>query len=284
MDLLKRVSRSFYLSVRLLPAPMRRGVCTGYLLARASDTLADAHDDPALLDGFEAWLGGGTPLPLPDPLPGDAGERKLLASLPEVFGMLEALREAEAALVRDVVATIISGQRLDLERFAGADAEHVASLADAAELYDYTWRVAGSVGRFWTRLGFLTLGGQFSRMEPGKLEALGIGFGQGLQLVNILRDTREDLAHGRDYLPGDRRAWMHKARENLASGLAYAKAMRLMRLHVAAALPARIGLDTLDAIEAAGPEVLRRRVKIPRRRVWRHLAGAWKSSLSRGGG
>lgn len=283
MALLKRVSRSFYLSVRVLPAPMRRGVCIGYLLARASDTLADAQKNAALLDAYETQLMGGAPMAIPENPPGSDGERQLLAKLPAVCAELDTLPEAESKLIREVVTTIISGQRLDMRRFAKADADHVIMLADEAELDDYTWRVAGSVGQFWTRLGFLTLGPRFSHMYPAKLEALGIQFGQGLQLVNILRDVHEDLADGRGYLPTDRAEWFQKARENLTAGLAYADAMRLKRLHVAVALPARIGIDTLDAIEAAGPAALERRVKIPRRRVWLHLAVACKSSLSRGG-
>lgn len=292
MALLKRVSRSFYLSVRLLPAPMRRGICTGYLLARASDTLADAQKNPALLDGFAAWLDGGPPMPLPKPLPGDDGERELLARLPEVIDQLDAMPSAEAALVRQVVATILGGQRLDMQRFAEADGERVVTLADAAALDDYAWRVAGCVGLFWTRLGFLVLGRRFSTMPEADLEALGINFGKGLQLVNILRDVSADLAVGRGYLPVSgaddlptaHAAWEQTARRYLADGLTYAAAMNRKRLHIAVSLPARIGIDTLDAMRAAGPAALRERVKIPRNRVWRHLAAAWKSSLSRGGG
>jgi len=352
MILLKRVSRSFYLSVRLLPAPMRRGVCLGYLLARASDTIADTQKNPAVLDAFEERLRTGCPghggarnsrvgipgaptsslacewdanglsftasslapsfamptrtsalpgatrelakkanLPkatalgiLPSAIhtaPNHRGEQQLLAQLPAVFEALDSLPDAESTLIREVVATIISGQRLDMERFAAADAEHVVKLANAAELDDYTWRVAGSVGQFWTRLGFLTLGPRFSAMDPDPLEAMGIRFGQGLQLVNILRDTHADLAEGRGYLPTERNEWMGQARKNLADGLAYARAMHLKRLHIAVALPARIGIDTLDAIEAAGPAALENRVKISRSRVWRHFATACKSSLSR---
>ena len=284
MALLKRVSRSFYLSVRVLPAPMRRGICIGYLLARASDTLADAQKNADLLDAFETQLLGHSPMKIPENPPGSEGEKQLLANLSQVFNALDTLPEAESTLIRKVVTTIISGQRLDMQRFAGADADHVITLSTAAELEDYTWRVAGSVGQFWTRLGFLTLGSRFSRMDSEKLEALGIQFGQGLQLVNILRDVHEDLAEGRGYLPTERAGWMQKARQNLADGLAYADAMRLKRLHIAVALPARIGIDTLDAIESAGHAALETRVKIPRRRVWRHLAMASKSSLSHGNG
>ena len=41
---LKEVSRSFYLSLRFLPGGFRAPVSLGYLLARASDTIADAGE------------------------------------------------------------------------------------------------------------------------------------------------------------------------------------------------------------------------------------------------
>src|SRR3954462_1279201 len=95
LTLLKGVSRSFYLSVRLLPAGLRQPVGVGYLLARASDTLADAPGVPAaerlaLLDEFVAMVRGGrTPAPLRAGLAATAGERELLAALP---ACIEALR------------------------------------------------------------------------------------------------------------------------------------------------------------------------------------------------
>src|SRR5882757_797380 len=44
--LLASVSRSFYLSIRLLPRKLRAPVGLAYLLARASDTIADSVDAP----------------------------------------------------------------------------------------------------------------------------------------------------------------------------------------------------------------------------------------------
>src|SRR5207249_9570884 len=40
-ELLKPVSRSFYISIRLLPRALREPVALAYLLARTSDTIAD---------------------------------------------------------------------------------------------------------------------------------------------------------------------------------------------------------------------------------------------------
>jgi len=292
-SLLREVSRSFYLSLRVLPGPMRDPVALAYLLARASDTLADTEAvDPgrriALLRGFEEEIRGGDPdwrADLGDFLDRQrhAGERVLLERLREIFATLDRLGAGEAAEVREVVATICGGQALDLERFGGGP----AALAGDAELRDYCHRVAGCVGVFWTRVGFLTLGGRFSRCGPAALEALGERHGRGLQLVNILRDLPKDHAAGRGYLPGvapgDRAGaqreaarWRGEARDLLAAGRAYAAAMRPRRLKVAAGLPARLGGETLDRLDRADWETLAAGVKVPRRRVWRNvLAAAW---------
>ena len=42
-DLLKGVSRSFYLTLRVLPGRIRPQIGLAYLLARATDTLADTE-------------------------------------------------------------------------------------------------------------------------------------------------------------------------------------------------------------------------------------------------
>src|SRR5437016_3881356 len=47
LALLAGVSRSFYLTVKVLPHSLREPVCVAYLLARASDTIADSSDLPA---------------------------------------------------------------------------------------------------------------------------------------------------------------------------------------------------------------------------------------------
>src|ERR1044071_8667924 len=45
-NLLKSVSRSFYLSLRILPSDMRAPISLGYLLCRAADTIADSDAVP----------------------------------------------------------------------------------------------------------------------------------------------------------------------------------------------------------------------------------------------
>ena len=42
-DLLRATSRSFYLTLRVLPAPIRGQIGLAYLLARTTDTVADTE-------------------------------------------------------------------------------------------------------------------------------------------------------------------------------------------------------------------------------------------------
>src|SRR5437868_13086051 len=63
LALLKPVSRSFYLSIRLLPRALREPVALAYLLARTSDTIADSNAMSAekrieLLDRFARAIAG----------------------------------------------------------------------------------------------------------------------------------------------------------------------------------------------------------------------------------
>src|SRR4051794_9694697 len=97
LELLKQVSRSFYLSVRLLPPGLRRPVAVGYLLARTSDSIADAPglaaaDRLAMLQQFDDDVQGRCP---PSPIPAPAGmpeaEARLLAAFENCVAWLNAL-------------------------------------------------------------------------------------------------------------------------------------------------------------------------------------------------
>jgi farnesyl-diphosphate farnesyltransferase len=289
--LLKGVSRSFYLSLRLLPSPMRRGAAIGYLLARASDTLADTEGVPVdvrleCLSKFSEVLVAGT-CEMPacavyQNAVEDSNERLLLRQVPDLFRVWAGLPKGERGLVLEVLETILGGQRLDLIRFASANREHPVALQSRQELDDYAYRVAGCVGEFWTKLGYLTLGGNFSRANPDMLCAWGREYGKGLQLVNILRDAPVDLLAGRCYLPvanvGDRgeilaehHHWLHVARQWVERGVEYAGELSSRRLRIASRLPATIGLETLDLLAMADRDVLARRFKIRRSRVYAAL-------------
>lgn len=297
LQVLKSVSRSFYLSLRLLPGPMQPATGTGYLLARASDTIADTAEVPVddrldLLDAFAAELAGKDSARRREglkrfiPRQRNEAERVLLERLDEVLDALAALDELQADAVRKVVEIIISGQRLDLVRFDDATRAAPVALRTEEELEDYCYRVAGCVGSFWTRIGLLAMGEKFSDSKPEDLDALGIRYGMGLQLVNILRDLPEDLANGRCYLPvADPRDpaalaaaysfWLSQAELWLESGRRYAKRLRSRRLRAASVLPALIGTETLELLRREGG-IPKGKVKVSRASVRRAL---WRAML-----
>ena len=281
-ELLKAVSRTFYLSMRLLPAEMRRAVSVAYLLARASDSVADTstaapeqrlavlRDMARCLNGESdsdeterllVSLGGAMAQAQKNP-----AEFRLLRFFGDCLAQFEALPEIEKAPVRRVLGHILEGQMWDLTAFAETD-----TVADDEATRRYTWQVAGCVGEFWTELGYAVLGERFAPADRrAVLTQAAARYGQGLQLVNILRDREEDAERGRHYLCSDPAVWMNRAERYLQDGVDYCSRLRGFRLRLASVLPAMLGLKTLKLLcrRQTG------RVKISRSCVYRTMARA----------
>ena len=296
-EVLAEVSRSFYLTLRALPRPMRSPISLAYLLARASDTLADC-DGPGprrridWLDGFVEDLGRGAAGEWRD----DArlalaahpheGERQLVERLDECIGWLGEIPDSQANAVRKVISTIVSGQKLDVERFCRSSGRLAEALADEDQLDDYTFRVAGCVGHFWSEIGHEVMGERFASLGREEMASLGIESGKGLQLVNILRDLPADLAAGRCYLPvsdpRDRdevmaahREWRERAALLVKSGFRFCKALKMRRLRAATVLPSMLAEETLELLRGITWQELVARPKVSRRKVYQYLWGAW---------
>ena len=238
--LLKRVSRSFYLSVRVLPQPVQPQIALGYLLARAADTIADTRliAPPArieLLRGLRAVTAGPsdpsgadpsagalrsdflTRLQLEADLPQQGGGRRglsetaqaeltLLGEVGECLALLDELGAEDRRLIGRVLDQLAHGMIVDLSRFpAGEGARavpppQVVALSTLAELDEYTYFAAGCVGEFWTDLMAQHIAGM-ERLAAPELRQRGVALGKALQLVNVLRDAAADLRAGRCYWP-----------------------------------------------------------------------------------
>jgi farnesyl-diphosphate farnesyltransferase len=308
--LLKEVSRSFYRTLRVLPGRIRHQIGLAYLLARTSDTIADTELVApegrllALRRLRERILGmNQAPLDLGELARCQASpaERRLLEQTQASLALLAALAQPDRELVRRVLDTITSGQELDLRRFAGASADRMAVLRTDEELDDYTYRVAGCVGEFWTRLCCAHLF-SVATVDEAALLAEGVRFGQGLQMVNILRDLAADLRHGRCYLPAERLAvagltpadlldpanearlrplynsYLDRAEAGLLAGWAYTNALprRSVRVRLACAWPVLLGLETLRLLRAGKVLDPQKRLKVSRSQ-FRRLR--WRSVL-----
>lgn len=302
LALLRGVSRSFYVSIRLLPGPLRAPVGLGYLLARATDTVADTatlaagQRSETLATLAAAIAGDGAARaalarlgPAFAQAQHDADERALILALPQCLDWLDRVDAADREDIRTVLGHITRGQMLDVQRF-GSTGGHggLQALADTQALEDYTYLVAGCVGEFWTCLCLRHLP-RFAALPAERMHALGRAYGSGLQLINILRDLGGDLAAGRCYLPADALAatglsphdllrqpqqvmplydhWLAQAGQRLDQGMQYCAAVRPRRVRAASALPALIGARTLALLRQAGPAALQARVKVPRGEV-----------------
>ncbi|MEJ6644152.1 MAG: phytoene/squalene synthase family protein [Akkermansiaceae bacterium] len=277
-QVLKDVSRSFYLSLRFLPKNFRPAASLGYLLARASDTFADApiwsvEERKELLQEFRQHVLKGGNFTAPENTEGlPDGERVLLDHLDDCMRALAGLSEAEQKSIRKVVGIITEGQTWDLVRFDGSG---VTGLKDDAELRHYTYQVAGCVGEFWTEIGFAT-DDDFATRSQGEMNELGQAYGRSLQLINILRDVPEDLANGRIYLPNAmsreelmsaRGPWIEEALAGLASAGKYAAALNGKRMRFGTILPALIGRETLLRLQESSWEEWEKKVKVTRAEV-----------------
>ena len=90
---------------------------------------------------------------------------------------------------------------MDLDCFRGESEAQIAALGTMADLDAYTYRVAGCVGEFWTNLACAHLPEVRRHWDREQKILIGIRFGKGLQLTNILKDLPKDLRRGRCYIP-----------------------------------------------------------------------------------
>ena len=228
--LLKQVSRSFYLSVRVLPASVQYPIGLGYLLARAADSIADtpllpaserlvllqrlaqaaggdASAQTALMQGLErARLSSPQPTAPQPPNPTAQAEARLLSTLPQCLSLLSGLPPDDQRLVRWVLDQLTLGMGRDLTRFPCADAtvppDQVVALARQSDLDEYCYFAAGCVGEFWTDLTAAHVP-QLATLRQPDLRQRGVALGNALQLVNVVRDVVSDLRIGRCYWPAD---------------------------------------------------------------------------------
>ncbi|MCB9680500.1 MAG: polyprenyl synthetase family protein [Alphaproteobacteria bacterium] len=209
IELLPAVSRTFALSIELLPASLREPVRVGYLLCRILDTIEDEPVlDPDVRDGlfdtFDAALCG-----VPEAIRaletqaiavdlGEGAEARLAAGAGAVFRRFFALPEASSSGMRPAILEMSRGMRIYARRTHEAGR---LSLVDVPDLEQYCYYVAGTVGELLT--------GLFLRACPvpadtrDRIRALAVPFGLALQIVNIVKDCAEDQERGVSFMPAD---------------------------------------------------------------------------------
>ncbi len=205
-SLLQATSRTFALTIPLLPEPVASQVAVAYLLYRLADTLEDAElwgrdERAAALASFARWVAVGDDdawirAAHASPPTSHAGYMDLVAHAADVRAELAAMPPAAGAAIRDGV---VDTTRRMGGFVAGQDARGALVLDTAEELRAYCYAVAGIVGQVLTRL-FVAAAPALAKFTP-ELERHAAAFGEGLQLVNILKDAASDAREGRVYIP-----------------------------------------------------------------------------------
>ena len=180
----ERWAKTFYLGTLLMPPAKRRAIWAIYVWCRRTDELMDSPEAQALpeaqlRDRLDHW---------------EARTRELFAGQ---------VRDGLDRVMADVIERypqplepyieMIEGQRMDL-------ATH--RYADFAELHQYCFRVAGTVGLMTQEvMGVDEAYTTAPWSERPDTSEAAVALGIANQLTNILRDVGEDRGRGRIYLP-----------------------------------------------------------------------------------
>lgn len=194
---------------------------------------------------------------------------------------------ADFGLPKQAFLDLIDGMEMDLKW---------NNYETFADLREYCYRVASAVGLICIEIfGYESLGAR----------EYAVNLGIALQLTNILRDLKEDVARGRTYIPLEDLERCGYTEQNLRSHLYNTPFVELMRFQynrassyfdrAAAALPsedagslfaaeimAAIYRELLNEIAAVKFDVYRNAVSLPKSRRLRIALGIWcRSKMGR---
>lgn len=242
LAILEETSRTFYIPISRLPLGLQEAVTSAYLCMRAIDEI---EDHPGLDNSTKAKLLRTISLRLQAAVPDSPIEDFLVGLnvhqelLPEVT-----VRIREWALLAPVTiapriwdATAAMADRM---AYWAKNNWHINTESD---LDRYTFCAAGAVGLLLSDLWAWYDGTQTNRAQA-------VGFGRGLQAVNILRNRLEDRTRGVNFFP---EGWTPEhmqeyARRNLALADAYTKALPLGPALDFCQIPLLLAHGTLEAL------------------------------------
>ena len=255
IEVLQATSRTFFIPISRLPPGLREAVASAYLCMRAVDEIEDhdqmsPQDKAMLLSGISrafqsangklsasafASIIRGYQTRLPE-VTTEIAEWAMLAPQP----IAHRVWDATAAMAHRMAAWAESGWRIDVE----------------SDLDRYTFAVAGAVGLLLSDLWAWHDGTSTDRHEA-------VGFGRGLQAVNIARNRREDLTRHVDFYPnGWRDQEMHQyCRRNLALADQYTVSLPPGPVLDFCALPLALARATLDVLERGHVKLTREQVR-----------------------
>lgn len=250
VEVLKETSRTFYFSIIDLPPGLRDAVMSAYLSLRAIDEI---EDHPRLDKMAKIRLL--REISFNCQFLDTNGVNRLFSvispyreHLPEVTNRLGEW----LTLPPESIAPRICNATSVMARRMAYWVRNNWQIHTKNDLDCYTFSVAGAVGLLLSEL-WVWHDGTVSHRKYA------IGFGRGLQAVNILRNRSEDLARGADFFPD---GWNEDnlqcfAKTNLTLAEAYFNTLPPGPAKDFCRLPLSLAYATLDALARGEPKVSR---------------------------
>jgi farnesyl-diphosphate farnesyltransferase len=251
MDILAETSRTFFIPISGLLPGLQEAVASAYLCMRAIDEIEDHAELPAPL------------------------KVELLRRISEILKHSSACEElpflfqAQGTSLPEVTVRLADWAKLSPPPIAprvweatSAMAERMAdwveknwTIRTEEDLDGYTYCVAGAVGELLSDIWLW-----YDGTETDGREA--VGFGRGLQAVNIIRNRAEDLERGVDFFPDrwSRDDMLAYTRRNLSLGDAYIRKLKRGPVYDFCSIPLALAHGTLQALEAGEQKLSRTHV------------------------
>lgn len=253
MRMLKETSRTFYIPITFLQKELKSAVASAYLVFRAIDEI---EDDEVLSNDIKHDILMQVSDLFNQPFDNEAymkilGDTK--EQLPEVAIRLEEWLQACPKEALPIVTSAANEMAVGMAKWAKVN-WHIQTKED---LDDYTYYVAGLVGVLLSDLWELYAGEKTDR-------ELAIGYGRGLQAVNILRNEDEDMdERGVSFMP---EGWTRDdlfdyANKNLAQADEYMKSLTKRSVKLFCRLPLALAHKTLKAMEQGREKMSREEVE-----------------------
>lgn len=253
MRVLKETSRTFYIPITFLDKELKHTVASAYLVMRAIDEIED-HEEVEN-DTKHAIL-----MQVSDLLKQPFDEEQYLQLLapvkdkmPEVTLRLGDWLRACPENTVHIVMNSAHEMAYGMAKWVKAD----WNIQTKEDLDDYTYYVAGLVGVMLSDIWEQSAGVKTDR-------DLAIGYGRGLQAVNILRNEQEDYdERGVSFLPDDwtRQDLFDYADENLAKADEYMKSINKKTILLFCRLPLALAHKTLKAMKNGREKISRQEVE-----------------------
>lgn len=253
MGILKATSRTFYIPITFLEKELKTTVGMAYLCMRAIDEIED-HEDIDI-EAKAQMLDQTAELLLNVPFDAEA-YALVIADYADILPEVSTRLAEWLALTPDGIRTKVAASTSEMATGMAKWARKNWICKTKEDLDDYTYYVAGLVG---TMLSDIWLWGADVETDRD----LAIGYGRGLQAVNILRNQGEDAERGVSFMP---EGWTRDdlfayAEENLAKADAYNESIKKRTILMFCKIPLALAHKTLDAMKKGHEKMTRQEVE-----------------------